>query len=45
VISVTAGGAAARAGIKVGDVIVDLAGQPTISVAALHVMLAALQAR
>ena len=37
----TAGGAAARAGIAAGDIIVDLAGQPVTSVAALQSVLAA----
>jgi putative serine protease PepD len=41
VISVSPGGAAAKAGIQAGDVIVDLAGQPTPSVAALQSILAA----
>jgi putative serine protease PepD len=41
VVSVTAGGAAAQTGIAVGDIIVDLAGQPTTSVAALQSVLAA----
>ena len=41
VISVTPGGAAAKAGIQPGDIIVDLAGQPTASVAALQSVLAA----
>jgi putative serine protease PepD len=41
VIGVTAGGAAATAGIAAGDVIVDLAGQPTTSVTALQSVLAA----
>ncbi len=38
---VTPGGAAARAGIQAGDIIVDLAGQPVPSVAALQSVLAA----
>jgi putative serine protease PepD len=41
VVSVTPGGAAAKAGIQPGDIIVDLAGQPTASVAALQSGLAA----
>ncbi len=41
VVSVTAGGAAAKAGIVAGDIIIDLAGQPTTSVAALQSVLAA----
>jgi len=41
VVSVTPGGAAAKAGIQPGDIIVDLAGQPTASVAALQSVLAA----
>ncbi len=41
VVSVTPGGAAATAGIAAGDVIIDLAGQPTASVAALEAVLAA----
>jgi putative serine protease PepD len=41
VISVTPGGAAATAGIQPGDIIVDLAGQPVPSVAALQSVLAA----
>jgi putative serine protease PepD len=41
VVSVTPGGAAAKAGIQPGDIIVDLAGQPTASVAALQSILAA----
>jgi len=41
VASVTPGGAAARAGIQPGDIILDLAGQPTASVAALQSVLAA----
>ena len=41
VISVTPGGAAATAGIQAGDIIVDLAGQPVPSVAALLSVLAA----
>jgi putative serine protease PepD len=41
VVSVTAGGAAAKAGIAAGDVIVDVAGQPTTSLAALQSVLAA----
>jgi S1-C subfamily serine protease len=36
-----AGGAAAKAGIQVGDVIVDLAGQPTATFAVLQSVLAA----
>lgn len=40
VASVTPGGAAARAGIMPGDIILDLAGQPTSSVAALQSVLA-----
>lgn len=40
VVSVTAGDAAANAGITAGDIIVDLAGQPTASVAALQSVLA-----
>jgi S1-C subfamily serine protease len=40
VISVAPGGAAARAGIQAGDIIVDLAGQPVPSVAALQSVLA-----
>lgn len=39
--SVTPGGAAARAGVAAGDVILELAGQPTPSVAALQSVLAA----
>jgi putative serine protease PepD len=38
---VTPGGAAAKAGIQAGDIIVDLAGQPVPSVAALQSVLAA----
>jgi putative serine protease PepD len=41
VVSVTAGGAAAKAGITAGDIILDLAGQPTASVAALQSVLGA----
>ena len=41
IISVMTGGAAARAGITAGDIITDLAGQPTASVAALQSVLAA----
>ena len=41
VVSVLAGGAAAKAGIQVGDVIVDLAGQPTATLAVLQSVLAA----
>jgi len=41
VVSVTAGSTAARAGIIAGDIIVELAGQPTTSVAALQSVLAA----
>jgi putative serine protease PepD len=41
VVSVVAGGAAARAGIMPGDILVDLAGQPTSSLAALQSVLAA----
>ena len=41
VLSVTPGGAAAKAGIKAGDIIVELAGQQTESVAALQTVLAA----
>lgn len=39
--SVTAGGAAAKAGIVIGDVIIDLAGEPITSVAALQSVLVA----
>jgi putative serine protease PepD len=39
VVSVAPGGAAAKAGITAGDIIVDLAGQPTASVAALQSVL------
>jgi putative serine protease PepD len=38
---VTPGGAAAKAGIQAGDIIMDLAGQPVPSVAALQSVLAA----
>ena len=41
IITVTPGGAAAKAGIQPGDIIVDLAGQPVPSVAALQSVLAA----
>ena len=41
IISVAPGGAAAEAGIQPGDIIVDLAGQPVLSVAALQSVLAA----
>ena len=41
VVRVTPGGAAATAGIQAGDIVVDLAGQPTPSVAALQAVLAA----
>lgn len=41
VVSVTSGGAAARAGIMAGDIITVLAGQPIASVAALQSVLAA----
>ncbi|HET9081865.1 MAG TPA: trypsin-like peptidase domain-containing protein [Trebonia sp.] len=41
VIAVTPGGAAARAGIRAGDIITALAGQPTDSSAALQSVLAA----
>ncbi len=41
VIGVTAGGAAAKAGIMAGDIILSLAGQPTTSVTALQSILAA----
>jgi S1-C subfamily serine protease len=41
VVSVTAGSTAAKAGIMAGDIIVELAGQPTTSVAALQSVLAA----
>jgi S1-C subfamily serine protease len=41
VIGVTPGGAAAKAGIQVGDIITALAGQPTTSIAALQSVLAA----
>jgi putative serine protease PepD len=40
VVGVNAGGAAAKAGIKAGDVIVSVAGQPTESVTALQGVLA-----
>jgi putative serine protease PepD len=41
VAAVTAGGAAARAGIAAGDIITALAGQPVVSLAALQSVLAA----
>jgi S1-C subfamily serine protease len=41
VAAVTAAGAAARAGITAGDIITALAGQPTVSLAALQSVLAA----
>jgi putative serine protease PepD len=41
VVSVTPGGAAAKAGIQPGDIIAALAGQPTASVAALQSVLTA----
>jgi putative serine protease PepD len=41
IVRVSLGGAAARAGIQPGDIIVDLAGQPVPSVAALQSVLAA----
>ena len=41
IVSVTSGGAAAKAGIQPGDIIVELDGQPVPSVAALQAMLAA----
>jgi S1-C subfamily serine protease len=41
IVTVAPGGAAARAGIQPGDIIVDLAGQPVPSVAALQSVLAA----
>jgi putative serine protease PepD len=41
VVAVTPGGAAARAGIAVGDIITALVGQPTTSLAALQSVLAA----
>jgi S1-C subfamily serine protease len=41
IVRVTPGGAAARAGIKPGDIITGLAGQPVASVAALQSVLAA----
>ena len=41
VAAVTPGGAAARAGITAGDIITALAGQPTLSLAALQSVLAA----
>ena len=39
--AVTAGGAAAKAGIQAGDIIVSVAGQPTGSITALQSVLAA----
>ena len=41
ILALTPGGAAAKAGIQAGDIIVDLAGQPVTSVAALQSILAA----
>jgi putative serine protease PepD len=41
VVAVTAGGAAARAGITAGDIITALAGQSVASLAALQSILAA----
>ncbi len=41
IVSVTPGGAAARAGISAGDIITALAGQPATSLAALQAVLAA----
>jgi S1-C subfamily serine protease len=41
ILALTPGGAAAKAGIQAGDIIVDLAGQPVTSVAALQSVLAA----
>jgi putative serine protease PepD len=41
ILALTPGGAAAKAGIQVGDIIVDLAGQPVTSAAALQSVLAA----
>jgi putative serine protease PepD len=41
IVSVTPGGAAAKAGIQPGDIIVNLAGQPVQSMAALQSVLAA----
>ncbi len=43
VVAVTPGGAAARAGLQAGDIIVSVAGQPTGSVTALQSVLAAQQ--
>jgi putative serine protease PepD len=41
IVAVAPGGAAAKAGIQPGDIVVDLAGQPVLSVAALQSVLAA----
>jgi putative serine protease PepD len=43
ILSATAGGAAASAGLQAGDVIVDLSGQPTPNVATLNALLATLK--
>jgi putative serine protease PepD len=41
IVAVAPGGVAAKAGIQPGDIVVDLAGQPVLSVAALQSVLAA----